>query len=62
MRRVNERVYKLQRIAGSYYVCVPPQFLRDHGLEQGDEVRVLHDGEMRVIVGEPREEEAGDSQ
>lgn len=47
--RIVTKKRKIQKITGSYYVCLPLEFIKKHHLKPGDEVAVISDTICKVV-------------
>jgi antitoxin component of MazEF toxin-antitoxin module len=52
---MNLRKVRVRRQGSSLYMALPPDWVRGHGLEPGDEIVIAYDGHLRVKVA-PKEE------
>ena len=41
---------KVSKIGGSYFICLPLEWVKWHNLKPGDEVAVIYDKEMVRII------------
>lgn len=51
-RKEQELVVKLRRVIknqSSYYISIPPEFIRLHGIKKGDKLPVLAGHIMKVV-------------
>ena len=39
---MSNRTYKIQKISGSYYVCIPPTIVTELMLKHGVKIRIIH--------------------
>ncbi len=52
---MNLRKVRVRRQGSSLYMALPPDWVRGNGLEPGDELVILYDGQLRVKVPAKRE-------
>lgn len=43
------KVRKIVKSGDSNYICIPPEFMRKHGLKAGDKLAVIADHIMKVV-------------
>jgi phosphate uptake regulator len=48
---------KLQRIGDTFYVSLPPDWVREHELKKGDKLKVTYDDKPAVLIEIPEAEE-----
>lgn len=46
--RVFRRTVKLRKVGGSLYVAIPPDFIKEHSLEDEDELEVFCDAMIHM--------------
>lgn len=51
-KEMKDPVVKLRRVlksGNSYYICIPPEFIKLHGIRRGDRLPVLAGHIMKVV-------------